>query len=154
MYNFQIFIAYNFFLESLRISQFPFPLWKKCEESIEYEDYDGSVLKIERGMDVLIATHSYHSHPDFYPNATEFNPERFDESNGGVKKFKDAGVLMPFGVGPRMCIGMRFAIMQMKTAIYEMVKIYRIIPKRGGENEKVETIFTSGTVSYVGFEHI
>lgn len=59
-------------------------------------------------MDVLIPTHSFHSHPDFYPDPDVFDPDRFDESNEGVKKFKDAGVLMPFGVGPRICLGQSF----------------------------------------------
>lgn len=92
-------------IESLRATEFPFPLWKNCEESIEVEDYDGSVLKIEEGTEVLIATLSYHHHPDFYPNPKEFKPERFDESHGGAQRFKDAGVWLPFGAGPRMCPG-------------------------------------------------
>lgn len=80
-------------------------MWKKCEENIDIEDYDGSKLTIEKGMDVYIPMHSFHFHPDYFPNAEKFDPNRFDESKGGVRKFKEAGVLMPFGQGPRMCFG-------------------------------------------------
>lgn len=45
------------------------------------------------------------SHPDFYENPERFDPERFDESNGGAKRLKDAGVFIPFGNGPRQCLG-------------------------------------------------
>lgn len=80
-------------------------MWKKCDESIEVEDYDGSKLKIEKGMDVLIPMHSFHFHPDYFPDPQTFDPERFDESKGGTKKFLESGILMPFGQGPRMCLG-------------------------------------------------
>jgi cytochrome P450 len=49
---------------------------------------------------------------DFYPEPETFIPERFDPENGGVKAFKARCVLIPFGDGPRICSGMRFAYMQ------------------------------------------
>lgn len=61
---------------------------------------------IEKGTTVLIANYSLLHHPEFYPEPHSFKPERFSESNGeGLKYFKDAGVFMPFGSGPRMCLG-------------------------------------------------
>lgn len=46
-----------------------------------------------------------HLHPDFYPNADQFDPSRFDRSFDTAKKLKDAGVFLPFGNGPRSCLG-------------------------------------------------
>lgn len=46
-----------------------------------------------------------HSHPDFYDNPETFDPHRYDEITGGIKRLKDAGVFMPFGNGPRSCLG-------------------------------------------------
>lgn len=89
----------------LRLTPFPFPPWKKCTEDFEVTDYDGTKLTIEKGMDVLIPLTSFHKHPDIYVEPLTFDPERFDESNGGVKRYKDTGAFAPFGNGPKMCIG-------------------------------------------------
>lgn len=53
-------------------------------------------------------------------------PERFNSENGGLKAFKDKGVYLAFGDGPRICIGMRFALMQSKAAIAHLVKNFEI----------------------------
>lgn len=60
---------------------------------------------IEKGTKIILPINALHSHPDFYPNAHKFNPEHFDRSMDSAKKLKDAGVFMPFGNGPRMCLG-------------------------------------------------
>lgn len=90
------------------MSPFPFPIWKTCTESVELTDFDGKVVKIEEGTQIILPTTALHHHPDYYEHADKFDPERFDEDLGGVKKFKDAGVFMPFGNGPRICLGRRF----------------------------------------------
>lgn len=91
--------------ETLRISPFPFPLWKQCTQDIQLEDYDGTKVNVRKGDVILLPMYSLHNHPEYYPDAAVFRPERFDESNGGSKQFKDAGALMPFGNGPRVCLG-------------------------------------------------
>lgn len=99
-------MVYSFFdIETLRISPFPFPTWKTCTEDIELTDFDGRTLNVKKGFQITLPIHSLHNHPDFYENPEQFDPERFDESKGGVKRLKDAGVFMPFGNGPRQCLG-------------------------------------------------
>jgi cytochrome P450 family 28 len=63
---------------------------------------------------------------DYFHDPDEFIPERFDPDHGGVKAFKDRGVLIPFGDGPRICLGMRFALLQLKAAAYEIVRNFNI----------------------------
>lgn len=63
---------------------------------------------------------------EYYPNPDAFNPGRFDPEHGGVKAFKDRCVLIPFGDGPRICSGMRFAYVQIKAAIVEVVRRFEI----------------------------
>ncbi|XP_055306516.1 probable cytochrome P450 28a5 [Sitodiplosis mosellana] len=92
--------------ETTRISPFPFPIWKNCTESIDLEDFDGKIVHIEKGVKIILPINALHSHPDYYENPEKFVPERFDESTGGVKRLKDAGVFMPFGNGPRICLGL------------------------------------------------
>lgn len=132
-------------VETTRLCPFPFPIWKTCTESIDLTDYDGRSVHIEKGVKIILPINALHSHPDFYSNPDKFDPQRFDESTGGAKRLKDAGVFMPFGNGPvsysllcfiqefnyyfleffpsqkRQCLGMRFAIAQIKTALYTLV---------------------------------
>lgn len=63
---------------------------------------------------------------EYYNDPEEFIPERFDQEHGGLKAFIDKGVLLPFGDGPRICLGMRFAKMQAKAAIVELVRNFEI----------------------------
>lgn len=43
-----------------------------------------------------------------------------------MKGFKDRGVLIPFGDGPRICLGMKFAYVQVKAGIAAIVKNFEI----------------------------
>lgn len=63
---------------------------------------------------------------EFFHDPEEFIPERFDAEHGGTKVFKEKGYFIPFGDGPRICLGMRFAQIQLKTAIYEIVRNFKI----------------------------
>lgn len=83
----------------------------------------------------------YFVHLEFFPNPEVFNPERFDPEHGGVKAFKDRCVLIPFGDGPRICTGMRFAYMQVKAAIAEIVRNFEIsVDSQTPDNQMVSPV--------------
>jgi cytochrome P450 len=63
---------------------------------------------------------------EFYPHPEKFIPERFNAECGGVKDFKDKGVLLPFGDGPRACLGQKFAMMLLKLAVVEIISKFEI----------------------------
>ena len=66
---------------------------------------------IPKGMDVGINIGAFHYHPAFWENAFDFKPERFaNYEMKGDNRFK----FMPFGGGPRICIGNNFAMMEMQ----------------------------------------
>jgi cytochrome P450 family 28 len=96
-----------------------------CTEAIEL-DFEGQKAPIEKGINVYVPIHQIHYDPEIYSEPEKFIPERFDADNGGVKAFKDKGVFLPFGDGPRICLGMRFAQMQSKAAIAGIVKKFKI----------------------------
>uniref|UniRef100_A0A6P7GR05 Cytochrome P450 6k1-like n=1 Tax=Diabrotica virgifera virgifera TaxID=50390 RepID=A0A6P7GR05_DIAVI len=62
----------------------------------------GSDLIIEPGVKIRIPIQGIHRDPEYYPEPEKFDPERFSEEN---KATRPNGTFMPFGEGPRMCIG-------------------------------------------------
>ena len=78
-------------------------------------------ITIPKGMTVIIPVHAIHHSPKFYPNPHRFDPTRFMPEN------RDKLIpytYLPFGAGPRNCVGMRFALMEAKTAIVRLITKY------------------------------
>lgn len=59
-------------------------------------------ITLERGTKILIPVRSIHYDPKYFPNPNEFNPERFSDEN---LNNLHPNTYMPFGDGPRQCIG-------------------------------------------------
>ncbi|MGQ0555764.1 MAG: cytochrome P450 [Nitrospiraceae bacterium] len=62
-------------------------------------------LSLPEGAFVLVGTYNLHRHPDFWTNPDQFLPERW--LDGGRPRSRYA--YMPFGGGPRTCVGLHFA---------------------------------------------
>lgn len=74
-------------------------------------------------MGIIIPIYQYQNDPEYYPKPREFNPDRFLD---GSKKFIENGTFLTFGDGPRICLGMRLALMQTKITIYEIIKNFKL----------------------------
>ncbi|KAL5277984.1 hypothetical protein ACFFRR_002929 [Megaselia abdita] len=117
----------NIVNESLRIfTPVATGLSKYCTKPYHYIGDNGKALTLKPKDLVVLPTYSFHMDSDYYDEPEKFKPDRFNEENGGVKKFKDAGVFFPFGAGPRICIGMKIAIILCKAAIVELVRNFDI----------------------------
>ncbi|CAG2109097.1 unnamed protein product [Medioppia subpectinata] len=92
-----------------------------CTE--EYK-HDNTGLTIPKGMGVNYDVHSLHHESEYYPNPEDWNPERFLPEN---RDHLVPYTYMPFGLGPRNCVGMRFALMEAKTAVAHLICKYRFI---------------------------
>lgn len=90
-------------IETLRIAPSQFLLAKTCSEPIEIYDYDGKVAKIEKGTCIQLPLYAIHHDADHYPEPDTFTPERFDAKS--LQELRENGRFMPFGKGPRICIG-------------------------------------------------
>nr|UUB32683.1 cytochrome P450 CYP6BS2 [Dendroctonus valens] len=90
----------------------PAPVFlRKCTKSYRIPNTNAF---IEEGQSVLIPCIGLHRDPVYFPNPDLFDPERFSDEN--KSRVKD-GTYIPFGSGPRNCIGMRFAMIQSKIAL-------------------------------------
>jgi cytochrome P450 len=96
-----------------------------CTEDIKLE-YEGRKATVFKDMNILIPIYQIHYDSEHYEDPESFKPERFDAEVGGLKKYKDKGVYLPFGDGPRICLGMKFALMQSKAAIAAIIKNFVI----------------------------
>jgi cytochrome P450 len=64
---------------------------------------------IPEGCIIQISQWVMHRHPRYFENPDEFQPERWEED---LEKRLPKGVYIPFGDGPRICIGRGFAMME------------------------------------------
>lgn len=73
-----------------------------CSKDYQYDDGEGLQCKIEEGSQLWVPIYGLHQDPKYFPNPTKFDPERFSDEN---KHTIQSGTFIPFGVGPRNCIG-------------------------------------------------
>ncbi|EDS36420.1 cytochrome p450 family protein 44A1 [Culex quinquefasciatus] len=111
--------------ESLRMHVVIPTLAKRCTETVELISSKGKKIRVEAGTAVHIP-YMVHFDSQYYDEPDKFKPERFSPENGGTKPFREKGVFFPFGEGPRMCLGMRFALMQAKRGIVEIIDKFEI----------------------------
>nr|CAH0107507.1 unnamed protein product [Daphnia galeata] len=91
-----------------------------CNKEVTYNG-----IHIRKGMVVTVPTFALHYDEEYYPDPYRFNPERWD-SESEIKP--SSYVFMPFGMGPRNCVGMRFAMEEIKIALCTIVKHFRFFP--------------------------
>ncbi|XP_075219352.1 putative cytochrome P450 6a14 [Lycorma delicatula] len=83
----------------------------------------GTKIILDPGIHVSIPVYSLHHDPQYFPNPDQFLPERFNVKNR-EKIFSHT--YLPFGDGPRMCIGKRFAMLEMKLGLSEFLTRYKV----------------------------
>jgi len=104
--------------EALR--QYP-PLSTLPKYSLKSFEYDGHIIP----ADAMVITYPIHTHymVEYWDNPTQFDPLRFSDERAEHKRH--AYCWVPFSGGAHMCIGLHFAVMQVKLVMFEMLKRYR-----------------------------
>jgi cytochrome P450 len=88
---------------------------RKATEPFEIGPYH-----LPKGTVLVISTYLTHHMPELYPEPEKFLPERWAKSNPSPYEY------MPFGAGPRMCIGAPFAMMELKIVLAMILQRYRL----------------------------
>ncbi|KAI7815460.1 cytochrome p450 [Rhyzopertha dominica] len=79
-------------------------------------------VTVEKGLKVIIPVLGLHHDPDYFPDPEKFDPDRFsDENKGNIPAY----AYLPFGDGPRNCIGARFGQMQSKVGLALLIKNFQ-----------------------------
>ncbi|GAB1869955.1 Cytochrome p450 9e2 [Camponotus japonicus] len=72
---------------------------------------------MEKGMTVWIPVYAIHHDATYYDDPEKFRPERFLHN----KMYHNSPCYLPFGLGPRMCIANRFAMLEVKVLLFHLL---------------------------------
>jgi cytochrome P450 len=78
---------------------------------------------VARGTTLLIPIYAIHRHKSLWPDPDSFDPGRFDPH---AVKERHRYAYMPFGAGPRICIGMNFALTEATAILATLVQAVRL----------------------------
>ncbi|CAH1974893.1 unnamed protein product [Acanthoscelides obtectus] len=77
------------------------------------------------GQHLLFPVYGIHHYYKYYPHPERFDPERFsDENKDKINPYS----YLPFGLGPRNCIGNRFALLEMKAVFFHLLSHFELVP--------------------------
>jgi cytochrome P450 len=82
-----------------------------------------SGLDIPRGAVIMIAPWVLHRHRKHWREPDAFDPERFMPGAAAPSRF----AYLPFGAGPRVCVGAQFALAEATLVLASLVRGFRII---------------------------
>nr|UUB32700.1 cytochrome P450 CYP9AZ1 [Dendroctonus valens] len=106
----------------------PFPMIDRISKkpyTIEPTNKNEKPVVLEAGIEVWFPIYALHRDPKYFPNPDKFDPERFSEENNSLII---PYTYIPFGAGPRLCIGNRFALIEIKSLFFNLLSNFEIVP--------------------------
>ncbi|QOT00324.1 cytochrome P450 [Brevibacterium sp. JNUCC-42] len=104
--------------ETLRLLPPAYTLLRQSAEDTEIGGY-----MIPKNSIVLVSQYVMHRDPRYFEDPLAFRPERWAD---GLEKKLPMFAYFPFGGGPRMCIGQRFALMEAVLILTTIVQRYKV----------------------------
>lgn len=122
--------------ESLRLFPLVSTIFRVAAETKTYDN-----ITIPKGSYIQIPLGEIMKDPEHWSNPETFDPDRFSPEN---KADRDPLAFMPFGYGPRICLGMRLAMMELKIVLAYLLKEVRFTLSERTEPKKGEKLKMSG----------
>ncbi|KAH6759402.1 cytochrome P450 [Perilla frutescens var. frutescens] len=116
--------SWNVARESLRLMPPTLGTFRETTTEFAYAGFT-----IPKGWKTFWTVHSSHKDPKYFPEPEKFDPSRFEGSGPVPYTF------VPFGGGPRMCIGKQYAKLQMLVFMHNVVTRFKL--EKTILNEKV-----------------
>lgn len=104
-----------------------------------------SNYKIPKGVEVVMPNFYLCQQDKYFSQAEKFIPERWLKSDDGKQpetKMAHPFVYMPFGFGPRMCLGRRFAELELETLLTKMVRNFHVEYNYGDMKFQARLLYT------------
>ncbi|KAK8759665.1 hypothetical protein V5799_002697 [Amblyomma americanum] len=107
-------------------------------------DYRYKDMIIPKGTSIMSCTQQIHMDPRFWEKPEVFDPDRFSPEQ---KASRDPLAFQPYGIGPRHCVGMKLAQLEMTLIIAKLVHRFRVHlssrHKNGELERKTQSIIAS-----------
>ena len=109
--------------ETLRLYPPAFSFGRTPLEEIDFTAEGGRYL-FRKGASLIVSTIAMHRLPEYYPDPLAFRPERWAAGEPQPPKY----AYLPFGGGPRVCLGNLFAMMEAQVILATMAQHVRLSP--------------------------
>lgn len=76
---------------------------------------------IEAGTDIVVCPYLTHRDPELWPDPEHFDPRRFTTPDG---RPAHPGAYFPFGIGPRACLGLQFALRESTVLLEHLLPVH------------------------------
>ncbi|GIX78376.1 cytochrome P450 3A12 [Caerostris extrusa] len=110
----------NIISETMRLYPPATRMERQCTQDYELGN---TGISIPKGMILTVPVCAMHRDPQNFPDPEKFDPDRFSTME---KAGRDQYTYLPFGAGPRNCVGMRFALTEIKVCLAFVVANFKI----------------------------
>jgi cytochrome P450 len=97
------------------------PVWILPRRAVAEDEVGG--YHVPAGGEILISPYTLHRHPRYWPDPLKFDPERF---NPDVPSNRPRYAHIPFGAGPRFCVGNHLGMMEATFIISTLMRELRL----------------------------
>jgi cytochrome P450 len=109
--------------EALRLYPPAYSFGRTPQQDVAFEN-EGRRYFFRKGASLIISTMAMHRLPEYYPEPDAFRPERWLGDAPQPPKY----AYLPFGAGPRVCLGNLFAMMEAQVILATMAQVVRLSP--------------------------
>lgn len=118
------------------------PMYGRCLQ----EDFEIRGMKIPKGTGVSVFTYMCQRSEKWFPEPDKFDPERFLDAEKDLHPY----AFVAFSAGPRNCIGQKFAMLELKCSLANILRNFEILPAENFKpQELAEVIIKSSNGIHV-----